>query len=186
MNIRCISLPVSLWIVPVCLHDFCRSRVCTVPKRSPIPCARGCRRAGVCIVRPLRAVCMYMKSSRCAMLQPAQRIAARPPPAFCRVLPAACPAGCRRLPVRVAGGVVWHFWHCGTRIVPGSFLLFLPLPVAPGFFALFPLPPPPRAGTPRKSNGASVVRMRRRWGICLPLFGEFPGSPASVGLGPQP
>ena len=38
----------------------------------------------------------------------------------------------------MAGGVVWHFWHCGTRIVSGSFLLFLPLPVAPGFFALFP------------------------------------------------
>lgn len=113
-------------------------------------------------------------------------------PAFCFLLcaarcppPVVCPAGCPRLPVRVAGGVVWHFWHCGTRIVPGSFLLFLPLPVAPGFFVLFP-PPLPRAGTPRKSNGASVVRMRRRWGICLPLFGEFPGSPASVGLGPQP
>jgi len=93
---------------------------------------------------------MYMKSSRCAMLQPAQRIAARPPPAFCRVLPAACPAGCRRLPVRVAGGVVWHFWHCGTRIVPGSFLLFLPLPVAPGFFALFPAPPSPGGDAPKK------------------------------------
>jgi hypothetical protein len=98
------------------------------------------------------------------MLPPARRIAARPPPAFCRGPPAArrplpvaccpspvvCPAGCPRLPVRVAGGVVWHFWHCGTRIVPGSFLLFLPLPVAPGFFALFPPPPSPGGDAPKK------------------------------------
>lgn len=99
------------------------------------------------------------------MLPPARRIAARRLlPAFCCVLPAACfllcaarcpppvvcPAGCPRLPVRVAGGIVWHFWHCGTRIVPGSFLLFLPLPVAPGFFALFPPPPSPGGDAPKK------------------------------------
>lgn len=107
---------------------------------------------------------MYMKSSfkRDAAACPADCCppaacflpgAARcPSPAARRLLPVArCPAGCPRLPVRVAGGVVWHFWHCGTRIVPGSFLLFLPLPVAPGFFALFPLPPPsPGGDAPKK------------------------------------
>lgn len=81
------------------------------------------------------------------MLPPARR----PLPVACCPSPVVCPAGCPRLPVRVAGGVVWHFWHCGTRIVPGSFLLFLPLPVAPGFFALFPLPPPsPGGDAPKK------------------------------------
>lgn len=189
MNIRCISLIRRISGISVdstcCLHDFCRSRVCTVPKRSPIPCARGCRRAGVCIVRPLRAVCMYMKSSRCAMLQPAQRIAARPPPAFCRVLPAACPAGCRRLPVRVAGGVVWHFWHCGTRIVPGSFLLFLPLPVAPGFFALFPLPPLPGRGRPEKVTAHPLSGCAADGEYACRYSGSFPVPQRVLGLGPS-
>lgn len=177
---------VSLWIVPVCLHDFCRSRVCTVPKRSPIPCARDCRRAGVCIVRPLRAVCMYMKSSRCAMLPPARRIAARPlsavcclpgrlpPPAFCRLSGRLTPLAGLRGVRRCLAFLALRYPHC-SRLLP-----LLPA------FSRCSRPLPPRAGTPRKSNGAAVVRMRRRWGICLPLFGEFPGSPAGVGLGPQP
>ena len=168
------------------------------------------------------------------MLPPARRIAARPPPAFCRgppaarrLLPVACcllsavcrplpvaccllsavcrplPAACRlssvvcrlsgRLPPpagsrggrRCLAFLALRHQHCSRLLpaVPASSCcscLFLLLP------AFSRCPPPPRAGTPRKSNGASVVRMRRRWGICLPLFGEFPGSPASVGLGPQP
>ena len=87
--------------------------------------------------RLLPAFCFLLCAARC------------PLPAFCFLLcaarcppPVVCPAGCPRLPVRVAGGVVWHFWHCGTRIVPGSFLLFLPLPVAPG--------PSPGGDAPKK------------------------------------
>ncbi len=153
-------------------------------------------------LRPLLAVCMYMKSSLSAMLPPARRIAAvrialarvrrllvcssavcrrrllpfacRLLSAVCHPLPAACPAGCRRLPARAAAlsGISDIAARALFRLLPFSLLSRCPRPL-PGRDA-------------RKSNGASVVRMRRRWGICLPLFGEFPGSPASVGLGPQP
>ena len=129
------------------------------------------------------------------MLPPARRIAARPPPAFCRGPPAArrplpvaccpspvvCPAGCPRLPVRVAGGVVWHFWHCGTRIVPGSFLLFLPLPVAPGFFALLP-PPPPR---PEKVTAHPLSGCAADGEYACRYSGSFPVPQRVLGLGPS-
>lgn len=110
----------------------------------------------------------------------------------------ACPTDCCPPAAR--------FLPCAARCLPGRLpptaglrgvrrcLAFLALryphcsrllPLLPAF-SRCSRPLPPRAGTPRKSNGAAVVRMRRRWGICLPLFGEFPGSPAGVGLGPQP
>ncbi len=146
------------------------------------------------------------------MLPPARRIAARPPPAFCRGPPAArrplpaaccpspaacfllcaarcpppvvCPAGCPRLPVRVAGGVVWHFWHCGTRIVPGSFLLFLPLPVAPGFFVLFP-PPPPGRGRPEKVTAHPLSGCAADREYACRYSGSFPVPQRVLGLGPS-
>ncbi len=108
------------------------------------------------------------------------------PPAFCRVLPARqVTAACFLPPVRQVDATCRFAWRAALSGISGIAVpaLFPAPSVAPGFFALFPAPS--RAGTPRKSNGAAVVRMRRR-GICLPLFGEFPGSPAGVGLGPQP
>lgn len=148
------------------------------------------------------------------MLPPARRIAARPPPAFCRGPPAfccvppvaccpspaacfllsavcrpppvVCPAGCPRLPVRVAGGVVWHFWHCGTRIVPGSFLLFLPLPVAPGFFVLFPPPPPPPGrGRPEKVTAHPLSGCAADREYACRYSGSFPVPQRVLGLGPS-
>ena len=166
------------------------------------------------------------------MLPPARRIAARPPPAFCRGPPAArcllpvaccpppaacfllcaarcpppvvCPAGCPRLPVRVAGGVVWHFWHCGTRIVPGSFLLFLPLPVvpassccsclfllllpllvAPGFFVLFPPPPSPGRGRPEKVTAHPLSGYAADREYACRYSGSFPVPQRVLGLGPS-
>ena len=147
------------------------------------------------------------------MLPPARRIAARPPPAFCRGPPAfccvppvaccpspaacfllsavcrpppvVCPAGCPRLPVRVAGGVVWHFWHCGTRIVPGSFLLFLPLPVAPGFFVLFPPPPPPQWGRPQKGKAQPLSGCAADREYACRYSGSFPVPQRVLGLGPS-
>ena len=147
------------------------------------------------------------------MLPPARRIAARPPPAFCRGPPAfccvppvaccpspaacfllsavcrpppvVCPAGCPRLPVRVAGGVVWHFWHCGTRIVPGSFLLFLPLPVAPGFFVLFPPPPPPGRGRPEKVTAHPLSGCAADREYACRYSGSFPVPQRVLGLGPS-
>lgn len=147
------------------------------------------------------------------MLPPARRIAARPPPAFCRGPPAArrplpvvrcpspaacfllcaarcpppvvCPAGCPRLPVRVAGGVVWHFWHCGTRIVSGSFLLFLPLPVAPGFFALFPPPPFPGRGRPEKVTAHPLSGCAADGEYACRYSGSFPVPQRVLGLGPS-
>lgn len=108
------------------------------------------------------------------------------PPAFCRVLPARqVTAACFLPPVRQVDATCRFAWRAALSGISGIAVpaLFPAPSVAPGFFALFPAPS--QAGTPRKSNGAAVVRMRRR-GICLPLFGEFPGSPAGVGLGPQP
>ena len=165
--------------------------------------------------RPIVAVCMYMRSSfkRDAARPPpafcrgppaARRLlpvacrllsaGGRPPPAACFLLSAVCrplPAACRlsgRLPPpagsrggrRCLAFLALRHPHC-SRLLPA-------VPASSCCSRLFRVVPPPlpRAGTPRKSNGASFVRMRRRWGICLPLFGEFPGSPASVGLGPQP
>lgn len=147
------------------------------------------------------------------MLPPARRIAARPPPAFCRGPPAfccvppvaccpspaacfllsavcrpppvVCPAGCPRLPVRVAGGVVWHFWHCGTRIVPGSFLLFLPLPVAPGFFVLFPPLPPPGRGRPEKVTAHPLSGCAADREYACRYSGSFPVPQRVLGLGPS-
>ena len=151
--------------------------------RFPVP---GTAAVPVCASWPLRAVCMYMKSSRCAMLPPARRIAARPlsavcclpgrlpPPAFCRLSGRLTPLAGLRGVRRCLAFLALRYPHC-SRLLP-----LLPA------FSRCSRPLPPRAGTPRKSNGAAVVRMRRRWGICLPLFGEFPGSPAGVGLGPQP
>ena len=159
--------------------------------------------------RPIVAVCMYMKSSfkRDAAACPADCCpsaacflpgAARcPSPAARRLLPAFCcvPPAARRLSsVRQVAPACRFAWRAALSGISGiaapalfpapscCSCLFLLLPA----FSRCSRPPPPRAGTPRKSNGASVVRMRRRWGICLPLFGEFSGSPASVGLGPQP
>ncbi len=140
------------------------------------------------------------------MLPPARRIAARPLPAFCRGPPAArcpspaacfllcaarcpppvvCPAGCPRLPVRVAGGVVWHFWRCGTRIVPGSFLLFLPLPVAPGFFALFPPPPLPGRGRPEKVTAQPLSGCAADGEYACRYSGSFPVPQRVLGSGPS-
>ncbi len=123
------------------------------------------------------------------------------PPAFCRVLPARqVTAACFLPPVRQVDATCRFAWRAALSgisgiavpalfpapsVVPGSFRCSRLLPLLPAF-SRCSRPLPPRAGTPRKSNGAAVVRMRRRWGICLPLFGEFPGSPAGVGLGPQP
>ena len=147
--------------------------------------------------RPIVAVCMYMKSSfkRDAAACPADCCppaacflpgAARcPSPAARRLLPVArCPAGCPRLPVRVAGGVVWHFWHCGTRIVPGSFLLFLPLPVAPGFFALFP-PPLPGRGRPEKVTAHPLSGCAADGEYACRYSGSFPVPQRVLGLGPS-
>lgn len=147
--------------------------------------------------RPIVAVCMYMKSSfkRDAAACPADCCppaacflpgAARcPSPAARRLLPVArCPAGCPRLPVRVAGGVVWHFWHCGTRIVPGSFLLFLPLPVAPGFFALFP-PPLPGRGRPEKVTAQPLSGCAADGGYACRYSGSFPVPQRVLGSGPS-
>lgn len=115
--------------------------------------------------------------------------AARCPPACCLLS-----AVCRLSFVRQVAPACRFAWRAALSGISGvaapalfpapscCSCLFLLLPA----FSRCSRPPPPRAGTPRKSNGAAVVRMRRRWGICLPLFGEFPGSPASVGLGPQP
>lgn len=112
-------------------------------------------------------------------------------PAFCFLLcaarcppPVVCPAGCPRLPVRVAGGVVWHFWHCGTRIVPGSFLLFLPLPVAPGFFVLFP-PPSPGRGRPEKVTAHPLSGCAADGEYACRYSGSFPVPQRVLGLGPS-
>ena len=163
--------------------------------RFPVPGLPPCR----CVHRAAVAGCLYVHeifSMRDAAACPTDCCppAARfLPCAACRLLPVACcllsafccvtPAARRlfgrlpRLPVRVACGVVWHFWRCDTRIVP-----------APSVVPAFPLSPDPFPdGTFRKKvtahpdNGCAADG-----GICLPLFGEFPGSPAGVGLGPQP
>lgn len=140
--------------------------------------------------RPIVAVCMYMKSSfkRDAAACPADCCS----PAACFLLcaarcppPVVCPAGCPRLPVRVAGGVVWHFWHCGTRIVPGSFLLFLPLPVAPGFFALFPPPPFPGRGRPEKVTAHPLSGCAADREYACRYSGSFPVPQRVLGLGPS-
>ncbi len=104
------------------------------------------------------------------------------PPAFCRVLPARqVTAACFLPPVRQVDATCRFAWRAALSGISG-----IAVPALLPAFSRCSRPLPPRAGTPRKSNGAAVVRMRRRWGICLPLFGEFPGSPAGVGLGPQP
>lgn len=151
------------------------------------------------------------------MLPPARRIAARPPPAFCRGPPAArrllpvaccpspaacfllcaarcpppvvCPAGCPRLPVRVAGGVVWHFWHCGTRIVPGSFLLFLPLPAVPASSCCSRLfrvvPAPPGRGRPEKVTAHPLSGCAADREYACRYSGSFPVPQRVLGLGPS-
>ena len=144
--------------------------------------------------RPIVAVCMYMKSSfkRDAAACPADCCS----PAACFLLcaarcppPVVCPAGCPRLPVRVAGGVVWHFWHCGTRIVPGSFLLFLPLPVAPGFFALLGAPPPPPPfpgrGRPEKVTAHPLSGCAADREYACRYSRSFPVPQRVLGLGPS-
>lgn len=119
----------------------------------------------------------FLLSAVCRLPPAARRLL----PAFCFLL---CDARCPP-PVRQVDATCRFAWRAALSGISGIAVpaLFPAPSVAPGFFALFPAPS--RAGTPRKSNGAAVVRMRRR-GICLPLFGEFPGSPAGVGLGPQP
>ena len=175
---------VSLWIIPVCLHVFCRNGAEPVPDRSLIPSAGGrcCARAPAPDSR-----CLYVHeifSMRDATACPTDCCppAARFLPCAARCLPGRLPptAGSRG-GRRCLAFLALRHPHCSRLLpaVPAS-------SCCSRLFRVVPAPPPPRAGTPRKSNGASVVRMRRRWGICLPLFGEFPGSPASVGLGPQP
>lgn len=164
--------------------------------------------------RPIVAVCMYMKSSfkrdaaacpadccspaacfllcaaccllpvACCLLPAACFLLS----AVCRPPPVVCPAGCPRLPVRVAGGDVWHFWHfwhCGTRIVPGSFLLFLPLPVAPGFFVLFPPPPSPGRGRPEKVTAHPLSGCAADREYACRYSGSFPVPQRVLGLGPS-
>lgn len=140
-----------------------------------------------CVHRAAVAGCLYVHeifSMRDAAACPTDCC----PPAFCRVLPARqVTAACFLPPVRQVDATCRIAWRAALSGISGIAVpaLFPAPSVAPGFFALFPAPPSPGGDAP-KSNGAAVVRMRRRWGICLPLFGEFPGSPAGVGLGPQP
>lgn len=152
--------------------------------------------------RPIVAVCMYMKSSfkRDAAACPADCCppaacflpgAARcPSPAACFLLcaarcppPVVCPAGCPRLPVRVAGGVVWHFWHCGTRIVPGSFLLFLPLPVVPASSCCSR--PLPGRGRPEKVTAHPLSGCAADREYACRYSGSFPVPQRVLGLGPS-
>lgn len=151
--------------------------------RFPVP---GTAAVPVCASAAV-ADCLYVheiSSMRDAAACPADCC----PPAFCRVLPARqVTAACFLPPVRRVDATCRFAWRrrCLAFLAlrhPHCSRLLLLLPA----FSRCSRPLPPRAGTPRKSNGAAVVRMRRRWGICLPLFGEFPGSPAGVGLGPQP
>ncbi len=119
----------------------------------------------------------FLLSAVCRLPPAARRLL----PAFCCVTPAARRLSGRLTPLAGLRGVRRCLAFLALRYPHCSRLL----PLLPAF-SRCSRPLPPRAGTPRKSNGAAVVRMRRRWGICLPLFGEFPGSPAGVGLGPQP
>jgi len=113
-----------------------------VPGTAAVPVCASCGRCGlfVCTWNLLDARCCRLPDG----LLPARFLpCAACPAGYRRLLSAACPAGWRHLPDCVACGVVWHFWHCGTRIVPGSFRCSRLFRVVPG-------PSLPGRGRPEK------------------------------------
>jgi hypothetical protein len=140
---------VSLWIIPVCLHVFCRNGAEPVPDRSLIPSAGGrcCARAPAPDSR-----CLYVHeifSMRDAAACPTDCC----PPAFCRVLPARqVTAACFLPPVRQVDATCRIAWRAALSGISGIAVpaLFPAPSVAPGFFALFPAPPSPGGDAPKK------------------------------------
>lgn len=118
----------------------------------------------------------FLLSAVCRLPPAARRLL----PAFCCVTPAARRLSGRLPPpaVRVACGVVWHFWRCGTRIVPGSFRCSRLFRVVPG-------PSLPGQGRPEKvtahpDNGCAADRE-----YACRYSGSFPVPQRVLGSGPS-
>ncbi len=168
--------------------------------RFPVPGPPPCRCASC---GPLRAVCMYMKSSfkrdaaPARQLLPARRLlSARGPPlptaccllsAVCRPLclpPVVCPAGCPRLP-RFA----WRAALSGISgiaapaLFPARFLLFLPLSCCSQLS---------RCSRPLPGRGRPLVTAQPLSGCaadgiyCLPLFRGVSRFPSGCWAWAQP
>ena len=139
------------------------------------------------------AACFLPGAARCP--SPAAR---RPLPAFCCVPPAACrlsgrlppPAGSRG-GRRCLAFLALRHPHCSRLLpaVPASsccsclFLLFLPLLVAPGFFALFP--PFPGRGRPEKVTAHPLSGCAADREYACRYSGSFPVPQRVLGLGPS-